>query len=69
MPAVLWDEGCEQTPARLQGTGMEDNLSAESNAVGLAWLCETQIKPILPSWQVVRRETTKSVKRGKFNAD
>lgn len=53
----------------LQGTGMEDNLSAECNAVGLAWLRETQMKPILPPWRVVRRETAKSVKRGKFNAD
>lgn len=30
--------------------GMEDNLSAESNAVGLAWLCEIQIKQNLPPW-------------------
>lgn len=53
----------------LQEIGMEDDLSAESNAVGLAWLRETQIKLVLSPWQVVRRETAKSLKRGKFNAD
>lgn len=52
-----------------QERGMEDDLSAESNATDLSWLCETQIKPILPPWQVMRREKAKSVKRGKFNAD
>lgn len=52
-----------------QGAGMEGELSTESNGIGLAWLCETQIKPILPPWQVVRRRRSKSVKRGKSKAD
>lgn len=52
-----------------QGAGMEGELSTESSGIGLVWVRETQIKSLLPPWQVMRRRKSKSAKKGKSEAD
>lgn len=65
----LWGIMVSRDQQGPQRASTEGELSTESSGIDLVWLYETQIKSILPPWQVVRKRWSKSAKRRKSYAD